>query len=166
MYKDALKTLERNFGQPQNVITAHLDKLSSFPQLRIHNSVNILSFSMTFSSLVAVFRSLDYEEDLKSVSLLNQALSKIPPNMGELWSLFVVKRNWSRPNLIGFNNWLKDKAGAHEQMKNMPGKPKVEEPSKTKVVTRVFASTRQLRKSLSILLVSSQSGNMLCGSAL
>ena len=86
--------------------------------------------------------------------------------MGELWSLFVVKRNWSRPNLIGFNNWLKDKAGAHEQMKNMPGKPKVEEPSKSKVVTRVFASTRQLRKSLSILLVSSQSGNMLCGSAL
>ena len=32
MYKDALKTLERNFGQPQNVITTHLDKLSSFPQ--------------------------------------------------------------------------------------------------------------------------------------
>ena len=33
---------------------------------------------MTISSLVAVFRSLDYEEDLKSISLLNQALSKIP----------------------------------------------------------------------------------------
>ena len=93
---------------------------------------------MTISSLVAVFRSLDYEEDLKSVSLLNQALSKIPPNMRESWSLFVVKRNWSRPNLIDFNNWLKDKAEAHEQMKNMPGKPKVEEPSKTKAVTRVL----------------------------
>ena len=33
IYKGALKTLERKFGQPQNVITAHLDKLSSFPQL-------------------------------------------------------------------------------------------------------------------------------------
>ena len=33
MYKDALKTLERKFGQPKNVITALLDKLSSFPQL-------------------------------------------------------------------------------------------------------------------------------------
>ena len=126
MYKDALKTLERMFGQPQNVITARLDKLSSFPQLRMHDSENIISFSMTISSLVAVFRSLDYEEDLKSVSLLNQALSKILPNMRESWSLFVVKRNWSRPNLIDFNNWLKDKAEAHEQMKNMPGKPKVE----------------------------------------
>ena len=103
MYKDALKTLERKFIQPQNVITAHLDKLSSFPQLRMHNSENIISFSMTISSLVAVFRSLDYEEDLKGVSLLNQALSiEIPPNVRELWSLFVVKRNWSRPKLIDF----------------------------------------------------------------
>ena len=112
----------------------------------MHNSENIISFSMTISSLVAVCRSLDYEEDLKSVSLLNQALSKIPPNMRESWSLFVVKRNWSRPNLIDFNNWLKDKAEAHEQMKNMAGKPKVEEPSKTKAVTRVFASTSTVEK--------------------
>ena len=27
MYRDALKTLERKFGQPQAVVTAHLDKL-------------------------------------------------------------------------------------------------------------------------------------------
>ena len=119
MYKDALKTLERKLGQPQNVITAHLDKLSSFPQLRMHNSEKIISFSMTISSLVAVFRSLDYEEDLKSVSLLNQVLSKIPPNMRESWSLFVVKRNWPRPNLIDLNIWLKDEAEAHEQNKKI-----------------------------------------------
>ena len=65
---------------------------------------------MTISSLVAVFRSLDYEQDLISISLLNQALSKNPPNVRESWSLFVVKYNWLRPNLIDFNNWLKDKA--------------------------------------------------------
>ena len=31
MYKDAFKTLERKFGQPQALVSAHLDKLSSFP---------------------------------------------------------------------------------------------------------------------------------------
>ena len=31
MYQDALKTLERKFGQPQAVVSAHLDKLNSFP---------------------------------------------------------------------------------------------------------------------------------------
>ena len=69
MYKDALKNLERKFGQPQNVITAHLDKFFSFPQIRMLNSENIISFLMTISSLVAVFRFLDYEEDLKSIPL-------------------------------------------------------------------------------------------------
>ena len=112
----------------------------------MHNSENIISFSMTISSLVAVSRSHDYEEDFKSISLLNQALSKIPPNMKEAWSLFVVKCNWSRSNLFEFNNWLRVKTKAHEQMKNMPGKPKVEELSKTKALTRVFASTSIVRK--------------------
>ena len=31
MYKDALRTLERKFGQPQAVLSAHLDKLGNFP---------------------------------------------------------------------------------------------------------------------------------------
>ena len=30
MYKDALRTLERKFGQPQAVVSAHLDKRNSF----------------------------------------------------------------------------------------------------------------------------------------
>ena len=32
MYKDALKTLERKFGQPQTNVSAYLDKLANYPQ--------------------------------------------------------------------------------------------------------------------------------------
>ena len=45
MYKDALRTLERKFGQPQAVVSAHLDKLSSFSPLKMHNSDNIINYS-------------------------------------------------------------------------------------------------------------------------
>ena len=38
MYKVALRTLERKFGQPQAVVSAHLEKLSSFPPFKLHNS--------------------------------------------------------------------------------------------------------------------------------
>ena len=31
MYKDALKTLGRKFGQPQTVVSAYLDKLANYP---------------------------------------------------------------------------------------------------------------------------------------
>ena len=79
MYKDALKTLERKVGQPQAVFSSHLDKLSSFPPLKMHNSYNIINCSATISSFVGVFKSLSYDSDLKSDSLLNTAVQKLPP---------------------------------------------------------------------------------------
>ena len=72
MYKDALRTLERKFGQPQAVVSAHLDKLSSFPPLKMHNSDNIINYSAAISSLVGVFKSLSYDADLKSAFYLTK----------------------------------------------------------------------------------------------
>ena len=145
MYKDALKTLERKFGQPHAVVSAYLDKLSQFPPVKMHNSDSIISYSATISSLVGVFRSLSYEHDLSSASLLGQAVQKLPPNMKEAWSMNTVKKDLSRPTLIDFNAWLKDKAEAHERMKSSAGKTKPDESptnvTRTKTGTKVFAST-------------------------
>ena len=68
MYQDALKTLERKFGQPQAAVSAHLDKLISFPPLKIHNSDKLIAFSATIFVMVGVFRSLKYEHDLSSAA--------------------------------------------------------------------------------------------------
>ena len=81
MYKDALKTLERKFGQPQAVVTAYLDKLSTFPPMKIHISEHIISYSAIVSALVGVFKSLNYHQDLTSVTLQGQAVQKLPPNL-------------------------------------------------------------------------------------
>ena len=145
MYRDALKTLERKFGQPQTVVTAYLDKLSHFPPVKMHNSESIISYSANICSLVGVFRSLNYLQDLSSASLLGQAVQKLPPNMKEAWSMHTVKRTLDRPTLIDFNDWLKDKAEAHERMKSASLKPKTEDSTttatKTKTISKVFAST-------------------------
>ena len=150
MYKDALRTLERKFGQPQAVVSAHLEKLSSFPPLKMHNSDNIINYSAAISSLVGVFKSLSYDADLKSASLLNQAVQKLPPNMKESWSLFTVKKHWVKPTLLDFNDWLKEKAEAHDLMKQSATKAKPEENitsvTKTKTASKVFASNSQQRE--------------------
>ena len=116
MYKDALKTLERKSGQPQAVVAAYLDKLANVPPVKMHNSESIISYSATVCSLVGVFRSLNYVQDLSSASLLGQAVQKLPPNMKEAWSRHTVKRSLDRPTLIDFNDWLKDKAEAYERI--------------------------------------------------
>ena len=45
MYEDALATLQRKFGQPHAIVAAHLDKLNTFPALKMHNSENVIRFS-------------------------------------------------------------------------------------------------------------------------
>ena len=143
MYKDALATLQRKFGQPHAIVGAHLDKLNTFPPLKMHNSKNVISFSSAISGLVAVFKSLSFNDDLKSVNLLNQAVSKLPPNLKEAWSMHTVRHNWQRPTLLDFNNWLKEKTEGHERLRLLSSKAKNEEPVKPKT-TKVFAANSQV----------------------
>ena len=142
MCKDALKTPERKFGQPQAVFRAHLDKVSPFPPLRTQNSDNIINYFATISSLVEVFKSPSFDSDLKSASLLNTALQKLPPNMKESWSLFTGKNYWVKPTLLDFNDWLKEKSEAHDLMKQTSLKAKTEDNTnsvvKTEIASRKF----------------------------
>ena len=64
MYKDALATLQRKFGQLHAIVGGHLDKLNTVPLLKMHNSENVISFSSAISGLVAVFKSLSFNDDL------------------------------------------------------------------------------------------------------
>ena len=149
MYEDARRTLECKLGQPQAVVSAHLDKLSNFLPLKMHNSANIINYSAAISKLVGVFESLSYDSDLKSASLLNQAVQKLPPNMKESWSLFTVKKHWVKPTLLDFNDWFKEKAEAHDLMKQSATKAKPEANitslTTTKTASKVFGSNSQQR---------------------
>ena len=112
----------------------------------MHNSESIISYSATVSSLVGVFRSLNYVQDLSSATLLGQAVQKLPPNMKEAWSMHTVKRSLDQPTLIDFNDWLKDKAEAHERMKTASGKVNGDKnvpntATETKTTSKVFAAT-------------------------
>ena len=53
--------------------------------------------------MVSVFKSLSFNDDLKSVNLLNQAVSKLPPNFKEAWSMQAVRRQWHRTALLDFH---------------------------------------------------------------
>ena len=147
LYNDAMKVLERKFGQPHAINGAHLDKLNNYPPLKMHNSENIIAYASVISSLVGVFRSLSYEADLQSSSLVNQAVDKLPPNLKESWCSHIVRNQWDRPTLLDFNDWLQTKSDTHDRMKTANFKTKPEEPSfpsKTKTTSKVFASSSKI----------------------
>ena len=117
------------------------------------NSDNIIKYSWCISSLVGVFISLSYDSDWKkSAALLNTAVQKLPPNMKESWSLFVVKKHWVKHTLLDFNKWLKEKAEAHDLMKDTATKARTEDTinsvTRTKVDSRAFAANTQHKSNL------------------
>ena len=149
MYKDVLRALERKFGQPQTVVSAHLDKLSAYPPVKMHSSENVIQYASLVASLVAVFQSFGYNADLNSSSLLNQAVSKLPPNLKESWSFQTVKRNLLRPTLLDFNSWIQEKAEAHDRMLST-SKSKLDSSVANSIkpkTTKTFSSTTQNRES-------------------
>ena len=129
-----------------------MDKLSSFPPLKMQNSDNIINYSGCISSLVRVFKSLSYYSDLTSAALLNTAVHKLPPNMKESWSLFTVKKRWVKTTLLDFNDWLKEKAEAHDLMKNTAFEARTEDTSnsvtRSKVASKAFAANTQHKRSV------------------
>ena len=77
--------------------------------------------------------------------------------------MHTVKRSPDRPTLIDFNDWLKDKAEAHERMKTASGKVKGDETvsnttTKTKTTSKVFAATTSTNQANA--QVKSKPGNM------
>ena len=158
MYKEALEALQRKFGQPHSIVAAHLERLNNYPQVKMHNSEAIIAFTGIVASLVGVFRSLKYDSDLKSTTLLNQVVSKLPPNMKEGWSLHVVRKRFVRPSLIDFKDWLQEKGDAHYRMRTLHSstQPKLDSKSqvvKSKTFSRSFqaSSTNPVRKNATSL---------------
>ena len=103
MYRDAQRILERKLGHSQTVVSAHLEKINSVALVKLHNFEIIISFACVISSLVNVFRSLSYEDDLKGTTNLNQILCNLPPKMRESWLSYTFKRNSYCPNILDFN---------------------------------------------------------------
>ena len=84
---------------------------------------------------------------MKSTSVLNQVIPKLPPDMKESWSLHSVKKCWRQPTVLDFYNWLRDKAEAHEIMRVSQNKSRPEQALKTafhKPPTKVFNADAEI----------------------
>ena len=67
--------------------------------------------------------------------------------MKESWSLFTVRKHWVKPALLDFNDGLKEKAEAHDLLKNTAIKAKTEDTIipviKSKYLSKAFAANAQ-----------------------
>ena len=89
--------------------------MSTFAPNKVCNLENGSSCSNAICGMIVIFKSLSFNYDLKGFNLINQAVSKLPPNFKETWSMHAVKHNWQRPRLLDSYKWPKQNAKVHKR---------------------------------------------------
>ena len=135
----------------------------------MHNSDNIINYSAAKSSFVGAFKSLSYDADLKSASFFKQVVQKLPAIMKESRPPFTVKKLGVKPTLHDLNDWLKEKAEAHDLMKQSGSRAGPEDNStsltKTKTVSKGLQSNsqqREIKKQMTSSLTNAFSSCIVC----
>ena len=87
-----------------------------------------------------VFKSLSIGPDHKKAYFLKTAAQKLTPHMKESLWLFIVKKQWTRPTLLDFNDQLKEKDEAHNLAKTW-SKARTEDITNSVAKTKVASKT-------------------------
>ena len=114
-FDQAFAALKRRFGAPHLIVGAQIEKISKYPQVKMHNSESIIEFSQVVNSFVSVLSAENFFNDLQSTSNLSLLVSKLPINLREQW-FAVVERSTGPVNLLTFRDWLQQKASVHERL--------------------------------------------------
>ena len=104
-YAQAWEFLGWKFGRPYLIVDAQLNILRKQQPIRMHDSTAIFNYSITFNNLINVLKQYIYEGDLRSSSILQLAIEKLPPNFKEKWFFFVDDCQEDRPDLTLLEKW-------------------------------------------------------------
>ena len=89
-------------------------RLNDHP-LRIKKN-SFMEFSTFLKNLVETVQSLGFHHDLQSTVYFQFALNKLQHKEKLQWSQFIIQNRITQPNLIVFNNWLREFALACDHM--------------------------------------------------
>ena len=116
MYTIAWDTLTRHFGRPQIIINAQLRQIHSHPPIKPHDSAQIIKYSQIVSNCVNTLTIYNFQRDLSSQSVLNNAVRKLPPELRSKWFIHLTNMGVVDPGLTYFSTWLSNIAFVHDEM--------------------------------------------------
>lgn len=105
-YGKAMRTLQSAYGNPCRVIEAQKQKLMKCAPVK--NNSDIPSFCSAVGRLIQTFQTMNYRDDLRSLSLLSDLKDKLPNFMLESWGRYITKHG-RHPDVLLFYQWLLEK---------------------------------------------------------
>jgi hypothetical protein len=106
LYDKALRELEETYGHPQQVSRSYIQSLTNLPKLNMNDYKSLMKASQNINGSVALLKSGGYEKELYSVTLMELAHSKMPPDIQSRWGKKISKNHPRWVNLQDFADWL------------------------------------------------------------
>ena len=119
MYKAALHELRRRYRQPDIIINDFVNRLQSFKQPSTHHRDSYMELSIFISNLLETFRTLGFKDDLNSTIYVQFAVSKLQHHQQLQWTQCITAQNIEQPNLIAFNDWIRQFALACDHLPHL-----------------------------------------------
>ena len=119
MYNADLHQLRRRYGRPGIIINDFVNRLHSFKIPSTHNRDSYMEFSTFISNMVETFRTLGFKDDLNCTIYVRFAVNKLQHHQQLQWTQYITAQNIDQPNLIAFNDWIRQFALACDHLPPM-----------------------------------------------
>ena len=119
MYNAALQELRRRYGRPDIIINDFVNRLQSFKQPSTHRRDSNMELSTFISNMVETFRTLGFKDDLNSTIYVQFTVSKLKHHQQLQWTQYISAQKIDQPNLIAFNDWIRQFALARDHLPPM-----------------------------------------------
>ena len=127
LYGEALRELERRFGDPARVVAANLKRVFDIPAVKEHDIEGLSLLSSTLHCTVSVLQCMGYSSDLDASSNLRQISGKLPATAAWDWGKECQRLRLHSPSMVDLDGWLRAyvDAGriAHPVVASRPTRP-------------------------------------------
>ena len=130
LYGDALRGLEKEFGDLARVIQATMKKLLEARPVRDSDMSAVTELSRDLRTAVRVLQCLHYEADISAATNLTAVILKLPAALALKWGEHAVQGVPIRPTLADLDSWLRRYVAAGRASLTLTGQ---EQSSKAKV---------------------------------
>ena len=144
LYYEALRELEKEFGDPARVIQATMKRVLTARPVRDGELSALTDVSRDLHTAVSVLQGFRYDAELAAATTVTAVTGKLPSGLAWKWGDHVTERDIKRPTLVDLDKWLRHYVAAGRVAVNQTGHkppPKVEVSASDAKPRRVFTTT-------------------------
>ncbi|XP_048578061.1 uncharacterized protein LOC116619333 [Nematostella vectensis] len=108
-YEKSVKLLEGRFGDPRDVIEAHLNRITDWPAVRSDDRTGFEGFADALQAAVFALDNPTFQHELKSLPLCTQLVRKLPAEERDEW-VRQVERGQVQEDLKGLAEWAQTRS--------------------------------------------------------